>query len=109
MFEVVTAWERVPPAVRGRWSSSGGGREHYVEGVRCVAVSDLEDLERVAEFLGRRVEQGSWLGVDTETTSPWPPAADLVGVSLSADDRLGFYIPLGHSFAQNLPLPEVLS
>ena len=108
MIEGLTSWSRVPEKVKERWVETGGGRANYVEGVRCVALETVEEVERVAGYLAQRVASGAWVGVDTETTSTWPPVARLVGLSLSADDKLGVYIPLGHSFGQNLKIKEVL-
>ncbi len=36
--------------------------------------------------------------IDTETTSPSPMNADLVGISLSTDPARAYYIPVGHSY-----------
>ena len=46
--------------------------------------------------------------IDLETTSPYPVWADLVGISLSHTPHQAFYIPLGHRFGEQLPLPRVL-
>ena len=108
MINGLTSWDRVPEKVRERWTKSGGGRRNYVEGVRCVALETVSEVRKVTEYLTELVEGGSWVGFDTETTSPWPVEAELVGLSLSAEDRLGVYIPLGHSFGQNLKIKEVL-
>jgi len=36
--------------------------------------------------------------IDTETTSPSPMNAELVGISLSTDPSKAYYIPVGHSY-----------
>ena len=109
MIDGQTSWQKIPEKVRQRWTDQGGGQDHYIEGVRCVALETMDEVEKAAQFLEQRVSEGSWIGFDTETTSAWPPDAELVGLSLSADDRLGVYIPLGHTFGQNLKISEVLA
>lgn len=44
--------------------------------------------------------------IDTETTSPFPMEAKLVGIALSKDPSRGYYIPLSHSC---VGMPEQLS
>jgi len=49
--------------------------------------------------------------VDTETTSPDPMRAELVGVSLSAKAHHGYYIPAAHRYLgapKQLPLAYVI-
>jgi DNA polymerase-1 len=63
-------------------------------------LSLLEDLKKAKHF-----------ALDTETTSPYPMWADLVGMSLSHTPNQAFYIPVGHQRRegrQQLPLPWVL-
>jgi DNA polymerase I len=46
----------------------------------------VEELRRAGEF-----------ALDTETTSPYPMRAELVGVSLSAAAGKAYYVPVGHT------------
>ncbi len=46
--------------------------------------------------------------VDTETTSKHPVLAELVGISLCAEDGKACYIPVGHTYGDQLPKAEVL-
>ncbi|MFH1116998.1 MAG: DNA polymerase I [Pseudomonadota bacterium] len=64
----------------------------------------MEDLEsRVAGI----AEMGR-LSVDLETTSQEPVRADLVGISLCAEDGKAYYIPVGHTEGNQLPKEQVL-
>ncbi|MCL2065511.1 MAG: DNA polymerase I [Candidatus Cloacimonetes bacterium] len=49
------------------------------------------------------------IAVDTETTSKNSMIAELVGISFCFSEKEAFYMPLGHSFAENLNTDEVLS
>lgn len=64
----------------------------------------MEDLERWA---ARMVEIGRF-SVDLETTSREPVRADLVGISLCAEDGKACYIPVGHIEGVQLPKDDVL-
>ncbi len=67
-------------------------------------IVQMEDLEnRVAGIaeIGR-------FSVDLETTSTEPVRADLVGVSLCAEDGKAYYIPVGHTEGKQLPKGDVL-
>ncbi|UCD35357.1 MAG: DNA polymerase I [Nitrospiraceae bacterium] len=49
--------------------------------------------------------------IDTETTSPSPTEADLVGLSFASDPKKAYYIPFGHEYGgapQQLSKKEVL-
>ncbi len=46
--------------------------------------------------------------IDIETTGKDPMQAALVGIALSRDPGIGYYIPVGHADGQQLPLDRVL-
>ena len=46
--------------------------------------------------------------IDLETTSRQPVRADLVGISLCGEDGKACYIPVGHTYGEQLPKNEVL-
>ena len=48
------------------------------------------------EELVKTLENASIIAFDTETTDIDKMQAELVGISLSVDDRYGYYIPVGH-------------
>ncbi|MEW5825220.1 MAG: DNA polymerase I [Candidatus Bipolaricaulota bacterium] len=78
-------------------------------GVACDyrAVLDAEGLREVIDRL-RRAERVS---VDLETSSLDPLTARIVGVAVSAEPYVGFYIPVGHDALDappQLPLEQVL-
>ncbi|HWO57075.1 MAG TPA: DNA polymerase I [bacterium] len=69
-------------------------------------------IRSVAELreLAQRMARVDWLAVDTETTSLSIVDAELVGVSLSFERGIAYYVPVGHADpAVNLPLDETLS
>ncbi|MEW6348155.1 MAG: DNA polymerase I [Thermodesulfobacteriota bacterium] len=67
-------------------------------------VATHEALDRVLAHL---TQVGSF-AVDTETTSQQPVRAELVGISLAAEEGKAFYIPVGHEVGTQLPKAEVL-
>ncbi len=72
---------------------------------RCV--TSEEGLTAVVEQL----QSAEWISLDTETTSPKPMEADLVGISLAVVAGQGWYIPVGHvagGAEEQLPLELVL-
>jgi DNA polymerase-1 len=60
---------------------------------RTVLTSD--DLEELLKTIQRAPE----LSLDTETTSPDPMRADLVGISFSTEPYAAYYLPLAHTYA----------
>jgi len=57
----------------------------------CLQIKDLKDLLI-------RIKNQGFVSLDTETTSPEPLRAELVGVSFSLNDAESFYLPLGHHY-----------
>lgn len=68
-------------------------------------VDTPEKLSRLAETLLRAQR----IAFDTETTSTEEMQAEVVGISLATEAGHGWYIPVGHTTGQNLPLPQVLA
>jgi len=59
-----------------------------------------------------RLKKADLFALDTETTSPFPTRAKLVGISLSLKPGEAFYIPLRHTYPSapaHLPADHVLS
>ena len=56
----------------------------------------------------KELKEAKQISLDTETDSPEPMRANLVGISFCMDEKKAYYLPLGHQLAVNLPLPEVL-
>jgi DNA polymerase I len=69
-----------------------------------VIVQDQAGLEALVATLNTASE----IAFDTETTSTDQMAAVLVGISLAVDGERGYYIPVGHEGAEQLPLKTVL-
>lgn len=69
----------------------------------------LVDTQEGFEDLIRSIETSEQIALDTETTSKNPHQAELVGVSICADDQRAYYIPLKHNMADNLATEKVLT
>jgi DNA polymerase-1 len=69
-----------------------------------VTVQDQAALDALAQILNTAVA----ISFDTETTSTDQMKAHLVGISLSVDGQVGYYIPVGHQTGQQLPLQTVM-
>lgn len=54
--------------------------------------------EALDGLVGEIASAGGPIGVDTETTSPRPTRADLVGISIATRPHRAHYIPLGHDY-----------
>ncbi len=67
-------------------------------------ITTHEALDRLLE----KLTQVGKFAVDTETTSEQPVRAELVGISLAAEEGKAFYIPVGHERGTQLPKTEVL-
>jgi DNA polymerase-1 len=55
-----------------------------------------------------RLARASAVTFDTETTSPDPMQAELVGLAFTDREGEGWYVPVGHRRGTQLPLSEVL-
>ncbi len=69
---------------------------------RCV------DTPQALQELCRRLAGVSPLAVDTETTSPLPMWADLVGISLAWEPGKAFYLPLAAPLGQRTLEPKAV-
>jgi DNA polymerase-1 len=74
-------------------------------GPQTEIVDTTEKLASLVEALKR----AALISFDTETTSTEAMQADLVGISLATEAGRGWYIPVGHLGALNLPLDQVLA
>lgn len=54
------------------------------------------------------IRRADRFAIDTETTSEHPVQADLVGISLCAEDGKACYIPVGHTYGDQLAKSDVL-
>ncbi|NIS74608.1 MAG: hypothetical protein GTO08_04890, partial [Deltaproteobacteria bacterium] len=59
---------------------------------RYITVLDDDTLKNALASIGDE------FAVDTETTSPLPVAAELVGLSFSSSGDTAYYVPLAHDY-----------
>jgi len=79
-----------------------------VETLEYRVVTTEGELDRAM----REMAAAGEFAIDTETTSPEPMRADLVGVSLSCREGTGYYIPVAHTgqgTERQLPKEDVLN
>ena len=72
---------------------------------RTKIVADKAALKQLVAELGK----ARLISFDTETTSTDPMKAQLVGISLAVKEGEGWYIPVGHAGADQLPLEQVIA
>jgi DNA polymerase-1 len=70
--------------------------------------AEIVDTTEKLESLAANLNQAKVISFDTETTSINEMQAEVVGISLAVQPGSGWYIPVGHLDAQNLPLSQVL-
>jgi len=58
--------------------------------------------------LVKELSNGRGFAFDTETTGTNPVICDLVGISVSNAEDKGWYIPVGHTEGEQLPMADVL-
>lgn len=64
-------------------------------------ITEVKELEKLAHVL----ENKGIFAIDTETTSKNPMDAGLVGISFSYKENSGFYIPVAHTFPDDITQP----
>lgn len=72
---------------------------------------DVQVVDTLAalDALVTELNKAEIISFDTETTSTDEMQAELVGISLSVKAGTGYYIPVGHTSGQNLPVEQVVS
>jgi DNA polymerase-1 len=76
-----------------------------VSGPKTEIVDSTEKLNSLAA----KLKQAKIISFDTETTSTEEMQAEVVGISLATEPGSGWYIPVGHLEARNLPLDQVFA
>lgn len=71
--------------------------------------TEIVDTPEKLASLVTKLNQAKVIAFDTETTSTEEMQAEVVGISLASEPGSGWYIPVGHLEAQNLPLAEVIA
>jgi len=74
---------------------------HASDLVRCVIVRDQTTLDELVTVLN----EAHLIAFDTETTGIDPMSSDLVGISVSTDGEVGYYLPVGHQDEMYSQLP----
>lgn len=80
-----------------------GTSEKY--NLQTIIVNTPDTLKTLME----KLHSASEISVDTETTSTDPMRADLVGISLSTENGIGYYLPVGHKHGKQLPKNEIIT
>ncbi len=104
--------ELLPDRIQKKWEKDDEEKRKVGEplltypAMTCLTVETTDDLvEMVGELMAN---QQRIIGFDAEATSVRPESASLVGMSFSYEDNRGFYVPLAHSFGQNVDLDATL-
>jgi len=71
-----------------------------------VIVVDTSDK---LDDLAKELAKASVISFDTETTSTEEMQAEIVGISLAVKAGQGYYIPVGHTSGDNLPIEKVIA
>jgi DNA polymerase-1 len=69
----------------------------------------IVDTPEALTALVNTLEKAAIISFDTETTSTDEMQANLVGISLATQEGEGYYLPLGHTVGQNLPLEQAIN
>lgn len=72
--------------------------------IEVIIVDTTDKLKKLAQELNN----AKVISFDTETTDTDEMKADLVGISLAVREGQGYYIPVGHTAGNNLPLDKVI-
>jgi DNA polymerase-1 len=73
--------------------------------IEVIVVDSLDKLDNLAKELAK----ASVISFDTETTSTEEMQAEIVGISLAIKAGQAYYIPVGHTSGNNLPIEKVIA
>lgn len=73
--------------------------------IEVIVVDSDEKLDDLAKLLAK----AKVISFDTETTDTEEMKAELVGISLAIKEGQGYYIPVGHTSGNNLPIDKVIA
>jgi DNA polymerase-1 len=76
------------------------GKTPSLKSTSAIKVNLIDSIP-LLEDLCKALERSELIAFDTETTSPDPMRAELVGISLSIQAGEGYYIPIGHKVEAN--------
>ncbi|UCC59818.1 MAG: DNA polymerase I, partial [Dehalococcoidia bacterium] len=94
---------KLPESVAGGQAALQADTRGGQEALDYKIVDTAESLKEVVAALSRCES----FAIDTETTGINPRQSALVGISLSAEPGKAWYVPVGHSTGDQLPLPPV--
>src|SRR6185436_15399183 len=72
-----------------------------------ITVNIVDSDKKLADLV-KALNKAKVISFDTETTSTEEMRADIVGISLAVKEGEGYYIPIGHTSGNNLPLKQVI-
>ena len=72
-----------------------------------IEVRIIDTLDKLKN-LAKELSKAKVIAFDTETTSTEETQANIVGISLSLKEGIGYYIPVGHLAGNNLPMDQVV-
>ncbi|MCZ2121490.1 MAG: DNA polymerase I [Anaerolineales bacterium] len=108
-----TATEVVASPKRGKAGEQISMFETQAAPVIIATPSKIEvvivDSDDKLESLKKELAKAQVISFDTETTSTDEMSAELVGISLAIKEGEGYYIPVGHSSGNNLPIQKVMA
>ena len=67
------------------------------------------DAQDKLNDLAKQLAKAKVISFDTETTSTEEVSAELVGISLAIKEGQAYYIPVGHTSGNNLPVDKVIA
>ena len=73
--------------------------------IEVIVVDTQDKLNNLAKELAK----ASIISFDTETTSTEEMQAEIVGISLAVKAGQAYYIPIGHTSGDNLPIEKVIA
>lgn len=104
------------PSPDAPWATATGSADAET-GTRAPAV-ETATFKREYRIVATRDEldamvaalrEASDFGFDTESSSTDPMAAELAGLSFAVDGGTAWYVPVGHTDGEQLPLEEVMA
>ncbi|HET7145538.1 MAG TPA: 5'-3' exonuclease H3TH domain-containing protein, partial [Anaerolineales bacterium] len=88
----------------------------FVNEPKMVSTSQSSNIEVVIvntqsklDALAKELKQAKIISFDTETTSTEEMQAEIVGISLAIKAGQAYYIPVGHTSGDNLPIEKVIA
>ena len=105
------------PSRRGRRDEQTGQMTMFASEPQPVVVEIkpanidvvIVDSDEKLNELAKELAKAKMIAFDTETTSTEEMQAELVGISLAVKEGQGYYIPVGHTAGNNLPLKKVIA